>query len=107
MADVHVQTQTSPAVATFMAKVYAWMTAGLGVTAATSAIFVTGGRAEALAQNPLLLIGIIVAELALVFGLSFFINKISAPAAMGAFVLYAGLNGVVLSLIVMAYTTAS
>ncbi|HEY8108552.1 MAG TPA: Bax inhibitor-1/YccA family protein [Patescibacteria group bacterium] len=97
----------SPAVAAFVNKVFGWMTLGLLLTAGVAALFASTGRAEGLADNPALLIGIVIAELALVAGLSFGINKISAPMAIGAFALYSGLNGAVLSLIFLIYTGAS
>lgn len=106
-AQIQSQAVASPVVTAFIAKVYGWMTFGLLLTAGVAALFASTGRAEALAQSPGWLFGLIIAELAVVFGLSFGIRKISAPMAIGAFALYSGLNGAVLSLIFLTYTTAS
>lgn len=101
------QVQDSPAVSAFITKTFGWMTLGLLLTAGVAALFAGTGRSEALVRNPGLLLVIIVVELAVVFGLSFGIRKISAPLAVAAFALYAALNGVVLSLIFLAYTATS
>lgn len=91
-----------------MAKVFGWMFVGLVLTAVISAYFAASGRAENLVNNhSLLFFGLIIAELALVFGLSFAIKKISAFTASLAFLAYAALNGVTLSVIFLAYTATS
>ncbi len=92
----------------FMRGVYGWMTAGLGVTAALA--FLVAGS-PALAQlfwgNSILLIGIIIAEVALVFAISGAIHRMSAGTATGLFLLYSALNGITLSVIFAAYAPAA
>jgi hypothetical protein len=89
-------------------NVYLWMTGGMGVTGAV-ALYVSGTEAlvRAIASNPLLLIGLIVAEIGLVFYVSARIHKMSPTVAMAAFGVYSLLNGVTLSLVFLAYTGAS
>ena len=58
-------------------------------------------------QNPALLIGLLVAELALVLGLSLGINKLSPATAQALFVVYAALNGATLAVVVALYTMSS
>lgn len=90
-------------VATFMNAVYAWMCVGLGVTGvvalmvANSGVRLTGG----------MFLILFLAELGLVFVISGMINRLSAAAAMGLFLLYAGLNGVTLSIIFLVYANAT
>lgn len=92
----------------FMRGVYGWMTAGLGVTAALA--FLIAGS-PALAQlfwgNSILLIGIIIAEVGLVFAISGAIHRMSAGTATGLFLLYSALNGITLSVIFAAYAPAA
>jgi len=54
-----------------------------------------------------MLIILIVAQLGLVFAISGAINRLSAGTATALFVLYAGLNGVILSFVFLAYTQTS
>ncbi len=92
----------------FMRGVYQWMAAGLCLTAL--AAYFTASSAylmDLIFGNPLVLIMLIVAELGLVIAISAGINKLSASAASFMFLLYSGLNGVVLSSILNIYTGAS
>jgi len=92
----------------FLKSVFAWMFVGLGVTAGIATWFGTNEKLMAdLHAKPGWLIGAIIVEFALVLGLSFGINRISAAAATFMFVLYAGVSGVVFAIIIDAYTTAS
>ena len=91
-----------------MRTVFAWMLLGVGVTAAIAAWF--GSNAKLMAQlqaKPMWIFVAIALQIGLVMGLSFGINKISAATASMLFILYAGLTGVIFSIIVDAYTTAS
>jgi FtsH-binding integral membrane protein len=90
---------------TFMAKVYRWMFLGLSVT---------GGVALYTASTPALLAPVldhllllIIAELAVVLGLSFIAHRLSAAAAGGLFLLYAVLNGLTFSTIFLVYQLGS
>jgi FtsH-binding integral membrane protein len=92
----------------FLQRVFAWMVLGLAVTAAAAAVI---GSSESLlttiTENPIYVIVVIVAQLGLVIALSAAINRISAPAAIAMFLLYAALNGVLFAFIFELYTTES
>lgn len=87
-----------------MTRVYGWMTVALLITA--GAAFFTANSAamlQVIYGNSAVLIGLIIAELGLVMGLSWGINKLSPAMAALMFVLYSLVNGVTLSSIFFAY----
>lgn len=89
----------------FLTQAFAWMFAGLLLTAAVS-YFVSGSEnALRFASDYLLLI--IIAQFALVIVISAAINKISATVALGLFFIYAASVGLSVGLIVYGYTQAS
>lgn len=97
-----------PAVQSLITKVYGWMTLALIVTGGIAVYMGLSGRAENLyVNNPSLYGGLCLAEFALVIGLSFFLNSISASTAGMIFFAYAGLNGITLSPIFFIYTGES
>lgn len=91
--------------ATFILKVYNWMTMGLAITAliALAIEMVMPGIRWIMIQNPVIFYGLLILELALVWGLSAAVNKIPAALAVLIFLAYAALNGVTFSLIFMVY----
>jgi len=91
----------------FVHRVFAWMAIGLAITGGVAWAIGTSVDETWWNDHAGLLLILIVAELGLVFGLVFAINKISATVATGAFFLYSALNGVTLSIIFAVYTTAS
>lgn len=99
---------TAERVTAFLRKVYGWMFVGLGITASV-AYFVasTPGAARAIATNPILLIGLFVAEIGLVIFLSARVQRLAPSTAAGLFIAYSALNGATLSLILLLYTGAS
>lgn len=96
---------------TFIVKVYMWMSLGLFLTAIVSAApFVILGEdkfAELIAENIIIIFGLMILEFLIVLGLSFLINKIPAVIAFAAFIIYALLNGITLTPIFLYYTGAS
>ena len=92
----------------FMHRVYGWMFVGLLLTAVT-AYFVSTSDAilNLLISNAFVFYGLLILELILVFGLSAMVNKISAAVATFIFLLYAILNGVTFSIVLLAYTGSS
>ena len=91
-----------------MRKVYVKMFLGLLVTAITSFLVLSSETVmTTLFQSRALLIGLCVAELAMVFILSMAINKLSSPVATLLFYVYAVLNGVTLTPIFLIYTSSS
>jgi len=92
----------------FLAKVFNWMAIGLGLTGL--AAFLTANSQAALQLifgNKMVFYALIFGELGLVFYLSARVDKISAQAATGLFVVYSILNGVTLSAILLLYTMTS
>jgi uncharacterized protein len=92
----------------FMRGVYAWMSAGLALTA-LSAFYVasTPSVQEVVFGTPMLMFGLIIVQLGIVVALSAAVHKFSAGTATGLFVFYSTLNGVTLSIIFLVYTAAS
>jgi FtsH-binding integral membrane protein len=95
-------------VTAFLRGVYGWMCVGLGVTA-TVALGVAGSPSivRTLVTNPLLFLLIIGGELGLVFYLSARVAKLAPATASALFLVYSALNGVTLSLVLLAYTGQS
>ena len=98
---------TSSAFATLMRKVYVWMALALVITGLAAYYVANSGFIFTLLNNQLLFWGLIIAELALVIGLSAAINKLSLTMATLMFVLYSVINGVTLSSIFLIYTAES
>ena len=95
-------------IATFLRGVYGWMFGGLLVTAAVAlATASSPALVQTLVSNRLLFFGLFIAELALVVVVSAKVNTLSPTAAAGLFLLYAALNGITLSLILLVYTGGS
>lgn len=91
-----------------MRNVYAWMCAGLLMTALTAmGVAKNAELFTMLMTNKLLFWGIMIAEIALVIYLSARIMRMSFFSASLCFAAYSILNGVTMSFIFMAYTTES
>jgi uncharacterized protein len=89
-------------------KVYAWMGAGLAITAFMALITLSSPAIlNAVLGNKLIFYGLIIGELALVVTLSGAINRLSAATATLIFIAYATLNGITLSVVFLAYTANS
>jgi FtsH-binding integral membrane protein len=65
------------------------------------------GLMQAIYTNPILFWGLIIAEFALVIGVSAAINKLSLTTATLMFILYSVINGALLSYIFILYTASS
>jgi FtsH-binding integral membrane protein len=91
---------------TFFNAVYAWMAAGLGVTAVVA--YWVSTRPDILAQilHGPILIGLVIAELALVWTVAGAVQRIGPAAATVLFLVYAALNGLTLSVILLIYAKA-
>ena len=102
------QWDVSAAFPVLMRKVYVWMTFALAITGFTAYGVANGpGILQALVTNQILFWGLIIAEFALVIGVSSAINKLSLTTATLMFVLYSIINGALLSFIFLAYTQSS
>lgn len=89
-------------------RVYSWMGVGLALTAfsswyvSTSAPFI-----NAVTTNGAVLMGLVIAQFALVLVLSFFIRQLSFTAAAVCFLTYSVLTGIMLSSLFIVFTSAS
>ena len=91
-----------------MRKVYTWMTLALVLTGITAyGVATSPGIMMALYSNSALMWGLVIAEFALVIGISAAINRLSLATATLMFVAYSVINGAMLSSIFMIYTAAS
>ncbi len=100
--------QAAERVSAFLWKVYAWMAIGLGLTAFVA--FAVAGSPEiiqAVVGNRMIFFVLVIAELGLVFYLSARAPAMAPGMAAGLFSLYSALNGVTLSVILLAYTGES
>lgn len=87
--------------------VYGWMTVGLVIS---GAIAWWVSQAAAAGNFPLsrgTMIGCMIAEIALVFGISAAINRLAPIAAAGLFALFSAINGISLSVIFLAFEMAT
>ncbi|MBN2444082.1 MAG: Bax inhibitor-1/YccA family protein [Spirochaetales bacterium] len=109
MEPVSVQSQrVEVRVNEFIRSVYNWMFIGLGITGLI-ALYVSGEEniLRIVFGNRMIFFALIIAELALVFGISGMVNRMSAATATSLFVIYSALNGVTLSFIFLVYTRSS
>jgi FtsH-binding integral membrane protein len=91
-----------------LAAVYGWMTLGLAVTGAVAfATLNSQSMLDFINGNVLVFWGLIILELILVFVLSGAISRLSSATATALFLVYAALNGLTLSSILVYYTGAS
>jgi FtsH-binding integral membrane protein len=97
----------SATVAQFFNAVYAWMAAGLALTAVVAWWVSTQPEVMRQIFRGPMLIALIIAELALVFVIAAATTKINATAATVLFLLYSALNGLTLSVIFLIYTRGS
>ncbi len=89
-----------------MRQVFTWMVLGLLFTAFMAYATVSTPLLY-LASNPIILLIAILAEFGVVMGISLAFNRISAGLATALFFIYAGLNGFTLSIILLAFSTAT
>ncbi len=104
---------TPPAVATsdtqaFLAKVFGWMFIGLVITGlAAAAIGSSDTLLTDITESPWIMIGLFVAQIALVITISAAIDRLSPAVALGLFFLYAASIGVIFALVFELYTAQS
>lgn len=101
------QLASSLAFPILMRKVYVWMSLALVITGFTAFFVASTPSLMSLIFNSGLIWGLVIAELALVWGVSAAINKISLTTATLLFTLYSVINGATLSIIFFAYTMSS
>jgi len=89
-----------------MRKVYVWMTFALAITALTAyGVAHSEAMLTLIYTNRAVMWGLIIAQFAIVIGVSAAINKLSLTAATLLFTLYSVLNGAMLSSIFIVYST--
>ena len=92
----------------FMHMVYGWMSLGLFVTGACGAYMASDPRMIVnLIHNPILFYGLMLGELGLVMFLSAAMARMESSTAKFAFLFYAALTGVSLSVVYLVYTSQS
>lgn len=92
----------------FIAKVFGWMFAGLAVTSGVA--YYVAGNIDFLYfiySNPFVLYGLLIGELILVSVLSARITRLRYGTAVTMFLIYAALNGLTLSSLLIIYTQES
>lgn len=92
----------------FIRRVYNWMGLGLATTAIVAMYTAsTPAMLQFVFGSPIIFYGLILGELGLVVALSAAIGRLRSSTAILLFFVYAGLNGLTLSAIFLAYTKAS
>ena len=99
---------TTSALPVLMRKVYTWMALALVITGVTAyGVANSPAILQMIVTNKILFFGLLIGELALVWGVSAMIDRLSLTTATLLFVLYSVINGVTLSFIFLAYTYQS
>ena len=94
--------------AAFMRKVYAIMAFGLGATGLTAlVVFNSNAATQFIFGTPGVYLGLIIAELVMVFTFASLARRMSAVGAAALFYVYAILNGLTLSVVFLIYTKGS
>jgi len=106
-AQTYTEIGFSETFAAILRRVYVWMALGLLTSAVVAAFVSVSPFFQVLAGQPLLFFVLMIAELGLVFGLSWGINRISPATATFLYFVYAALNGLTLSVLFVAYTLGS
>jgi len=97
----------SALMARFFNTVYAWMSAGLAITALVAWSVANSPSLQQWAVNRPAMIVAFIVEMGLVITISGAINRINAEVATALFMLYSAINGFVLSSVFLIYTGAS
>lgn len=99
---------TDSRIGSILYAVYAWMAVALAITASIAyCVGTSPAMYTYLMGNTWLVLTFMIAQLALVFGLMLFLERMSAITAMIMFILYSVLTGITLSSIFIVFTTAS
>ena len=97
-----------PAFPALMRKVYLWMTFALLITGCVAyLVAATPEMSKIILTNSILFYGLLIAEVVLVYFISAALHKLTLAKATLLFVVYALLNGITMSVLLLAYTEAS
>jgi FtsH-binding integral membrane protein len=92
----------------FLQRVFLWMFVGLAITGGVAAAIGSSDQLLTdITESPGIIIGVIVVQLAIVFGISFAINRISVGLATVLFLIYSATVGITFAFIFELYTTQS
>ncbi|MDB5258940.1 MAG: hypothetical protein JWO73_148 [Candidatus Taylorbacteria bacterium] len=92
----------------FIHRVYGWMGIGLVVTSIIAYVIGnTPSLTNAILGNRLVFYALLIVELLVVIFLSRMVQRLSSTAAAVAFLVYAALNGLTISIIFLVYATSS
>jgi uncharacterized protein len=89
----------------FLSQAFAWMFAGLLLTAGVAFLVQSNVRLLSVASS--LFLPAIIVEFVLVFAITLGIRRLPATVALGLFFVYAALNGITFGLIFIAYSLPS
>lgn len=100
--------QQSESQRSFLTRTYLWMTLGLLVTGVVAFVTATSpALLELIFSSPAIIIGLVIAQLAVVLVLSFAISRMPPAIATLIFFGYAALTGLTFSTILLVYTGES
>src|SRR5436305_6978579 len=100
--------RTQSSEATFVAKVYRWMAAGLAITGLFAyGVSESPGLQRAILANPIVFIGLLIAELAMVWSFSRVVRTATFGTAAAMFIAYCALSGVTFSIYFTIFTRES
>lgn len=109
--DVHLHTfieaGSKDVLESVLQRVYAWMSLGLLITAGVAAFVSASPLFKVMTGQPLIFFGLLIAEVALVIGISRGIKHVSPTIAISLFLFYAALNGLTFSVLFVVYTLGS
>jgi len=95
-------------ISAFLRSVYGWMCAGLAITAMVAFVVASSpAMVGALVRTPFVMVGLIAAQLGVVFALSLRVQKMASSTAAALFVAYSALTGVTMSFVLLSYTSES
>ncbi|HEX9603837.1 MAG TPA: Bax inhibitor-1/YccA family protein, partial [Myxococcales bacterium] len=99
---------SASAEATFLAKVYRWMAAGLALTGLFAYSVVTSpGLQRVILGNPIVFFGLLIGELVMVAFFTRVVQRATFGTAAAMFLAYCALSGLTFSVIFLAYTRES
>ena len=99
---------SASAEATFLAKVYRWMAAGLALTGLFAYAVVTSpGLQRVILGNQFVFFGLMIGELVMVVAFSRVVTRATFGTAAAMFLAYCALSGLTFSVIFLAYTRES
>ena len=108
LSEIHARSLAQEQAAAFLRQVYWWMTVGLAVTGCAAwVVVVSPGLQRFIFGSQLVFFGLIIVTLGLVFTLSARVEKMSVQGATATFLIYALLNGLMLSSVFLRYTAGS